>query len=1085
MTNDLDLVKQLEKEIRKKLRQVPLKEIGTVPMTAFAKEDNGHVKGLSICGVKLNCVPAVISKFQRLEKLDLAFNQISDISSLKELEGLAGLYLYNNQISDISNLKDLKRLKRLILYNNQISDISSLKDLSKLTELWLERNQISDISGLKELKNLHRLLLMENKISQLPAEFLDMGIEIKWKWDHRGGIFLEDNPLESPPVESIKKGNDAIRQYFKSLLEEEKASLKQLEKEIGIKLKQVPLERIGEEPLIVFAKDDNGHVKGLSICSVKFPRVPVVLSKFQRLEKLILFKIQISDISSLKELKGLTFLKLGDNQISDISSLRELKGLTKLILFGNLISDISGLKELKGLTELDLSSNRISDISSLKELKELTKLYLSKNQISDISSLKGLKNLKRLLLIENKISQLHAEFLDLGMEIKWKYELPWKGIFLEGNPLESPPVEIIKKGKRAIRQYFKSLEGEKQALNEVKVLLVGEGAAGKTSLVKRLLDEPFDKNESQTHGININPWEITVDNTNIKVRLWDFGGQEIMHATHQFFLSKRSLYILVLDVRKDEKTEYWLNHIKSFGGDSPVMVVINKIDENPGFDLNRLFLMKKYTNIKGFYRLSCASGKGIDEFKKELTKELVSIDLIRTTWAKSWFNVKKQLEEMEDNFISYETYQQICTETGIKSEKEQDILVDFLNDLGVILHFKEFHLEDTHVLEPKWITNAVYKIINSEILSTGKGVLELRRLGEILKAKKGEKTPYKYPPDKYKYIFQLMKKFELCFPIDEEKILVPDLLDVGEPAIDFDYIGALKFRICYNFLPRSVMPRFMVRSHKDIKDKLNWRTGVMLENKAFEASAVVKADQEKKTINIYVNGTQKRDYFAAILHTFREINDSFEQIDAKECVPLPDNPAISVGYLHLVRLEKMGQLEFLPDGAEKTYDAIELLEGIKPKKERQKEVEQLLREGKLIINVQQIQANQQIQKTHTEVHTEVNVEVNVSVDLPAIREDFSDLRDLLESKSPELSGKLKEIMDSLDEVTPKSSQEKLSKPMNKLGRFLKKLGDENSDYGKVLNGIEKGIENGRKVAKIYNKFAQWIPGLPIVPDVFL
>jgi hypothetical protein len=214
------------------------------------------------------------------------------------------------------------------------------------------------------------------------------------------------------------------------------------------------------------------------------------------------------------------------------------------------------------------------------------------------------------------------------------------------------------------------------------------------------------------------------------------------------------------------------------------------------------------------------------------------------------------------------------------------------------------------------------------------------------------KSPYKYPPDKYKYIFQLMKKFELCFPIDEEKILVPDLLDVGEPAIDFDYAGALKFRICYNFLPRSVMPRFMVRSHKDIKDKLNWRTGVMLENKAFEASAVVKADQEKKTINIYVNGTQKRDYFAAILHTFREINDSFEQIEAKECVPLPDNPAISVGYLHLVRLEKMGQIEFLPDGAEKNYNAKELLEGIKPEKERQKEAEQLLREDKIVINVQ-------------------------------------------------------------------------------------------------------------------------------------
>jgi hypothetical protein len=436
---------------------------------------------------------------------------------------------------------------------------------------------------------------------------------------------------------------------------------------------------------------------------------------------------------------------------------------------------------------------------------------------------------------------------------------------------------------------------------------------------------------------------------------------------------------------------------------------------------------------------------------------------------------------MKDNFISYDTYQQICTKAGIKDEKEQDTLVDFLNDLGVILHFKEFHLQDTHVLEPKWITNAVYKIINSEILSSGKGVLELRRLGEILKAKKGEKTAYKYPPDKYKYIFQLMKKFELCFPIDEDKILVPDLLEVGEPPIDFPYTGALKFRISYNFLPKSVMPRFIVRSHKDIKDKLSWRTGVVLENKRFNSTAVVKADQREKIINIYVTGTQKRDYFAHILHTFREINDSFEQIEVDECVPLPDKTKIAVNYLHLLRLERMEQAEFLPEKAERNYNVKELLEGIKPEKERQKEVVQLEREGKIVFQ----QNIQQIQQTRTEVHTEVNVEVNLSVDLPAIREDFADLKELLESKDPELSGKLKEIMDSLDEVTPKSSPEKLSKPMNKLGRFLKKLGDEKSDTGKVLKGIEKGLDIGRKVAKTYNKFAQWIPGLPVVPDVFL
>jgi internalin A len=57
-----------------------------------------------------------------------------------------------------------------------------------------------------------------------------------------------------------------------------------------------------------------------------------------------------------------------------------------------------------------------------------------------------------------------------------------------------------------------------------------------------------------------------------------------MHATHQFFLTKRSVYVLVLDARQGEiegNIHYWLQTIQSFGGDSPVLVVTNKCDVQP------------------------------------------------------------------------------------------------------------------------------------------------------------------------------------------------------------------------------------------------------------------------------------------------------------------------------------------------------------------------------------------------------------------------------------------------------------------------------------------------------------------------
>ena len=538
------------------------------------------------------------------------------------------------------------------------------------------------------------------------------------------------------------------------------------------------------------------------------------------------------------------------------------------------------------ITGLHLDKNELTEIpAEILQLKNLQVLSLSFNQLTSIPGEIGkLGNLQRLDLRSNQLASIPEEITGLDLEINWEDDYK-KGINLQNNPLEKPPVEIVKQGRDAVIKYFKSLEKEgEQPLNEVKVLLVGDGGSGKTSLLKQLIGEGFDEHEPQTHGINIRNRDFKKGEKTINVHFWDFGGQEIMHATHQFFLSKRSLYILVLDGRKEEKIEYWLKHIESFGGDSPVLVVLNKIDENPGFDVNRRFLKKKYNGIEGFYPVSCKKNKGIKNLKENLEKALDDVEIIKTTWPKNWFRVKTQLENIKENFISYEEYQEICSGENIKEDSTQSHLIDFLNDLGVITHFKEDKLEHTQVIEPRWITEGVYKIINSEILANNKGVLKRRYLKEILKQK--DKEDYFYPRDKYDFIIDLMKRFELCYKIDENTVLIPDLLEVQEPELDFfDYDNSLEFLIIYDFLPKSVMPHFIVKMNRNIKDDLQWRTGVVLEDKNYNSTAVIKSDNEAKKIYIWVNGKQKRDYFSVLRHKFLSINSNFEKIGEKEMVP--------------------------------------------------------------------------------------------------------------------------------------------------------------------------------------------------------
>ena len=692
--------------------------------------------------------------------------------------------------------------------------------------------------------------------------------------------------------------------------------------------------------------------------------LPAEIGELTNLTKLDLAGNQLTSLpAEIEKLTNLTELDLSDNKLTSLlAETVKLTNLTSLILSKNELKALPAeIEKLTNLTELDLSKNELKALPpEIGKLTNLTTLNLSDNKLTSLpAEIVKLTNLTTLNLSDNKLTSLPAEIgkltnlTTLNLSHNQLTSLPAEigkltnltTLVLYGNPLESPPPEIVYHGIKAIRSYFKSLEVEKQALNEVKVLLVGDGGAGKTSLVKQLRGEEYNEHEPQTHGINIRDWKVEEEEKNILVHFWDFGGQEIMHSTHQFFLSKRSLYILVLDCREDQKHEYWLKHIESFGGDSPILVVINKIDENPGFDLNRTFLQEKYKGIKGFYRVSCAKGKGIEVFAEALNKAVANdVELIQTPLGTSWFNVKTQLENMTENFISYDEYKELCAKEKITEKIDQDTLVDLLNDLGVILHFKDFELLDMNVLEPKWITNAVYKIINSDKLAECNGALRLDLLDEILK-KEGDEDYY-YPTGRYRYIIDLMKKFELCYEVDRQTVLLPDLLEVPEPEFDFDDAAALKFVIEYDFLPKSVMPRFIVKMHKDIKDELRWRTGVVLEHKEFHSTAVIKADEEKKKIDISVDGGQKRDYFSAILFTFREINRSFEKLKAIEKVPMPGEPEITVSYEHLIRLEKKGTEEYMPDGSENEYKVKDLLGTIYVEKKTEEEILEILRERK-------------------------------------------------------------------------------------------------------------------------------------------
>ncbi len=157
------------------------------------------------------------------------------------------------------------------------------------------------------------------------------------------------------------------------------------------------------------------------------------------------------------------------------------------------------------------------------------------------------------------------------------------------------------------------------------------------------------------------------------------------------------------------------------------------------------------------------------------------------------------------------------------------------------------------------------------------------------------------------------------------RILIPDLLEVQQPVFDFDHSTVLRFRVDYDFLPKSIIARFIVKMNRDIVGDCRWRTGVLLFDETYKSKAIVKADETERKIFIEVTGQHVRDYLTIIRATLREINTSFEKLDFSEKVPLPDDPQVAVSYQHLLHLEIEGIPECYPDGAKRPYKVSDLL----------------------------------------------------------------------------------------------------------------------------------------------------------------
>lgn len=763
-----------------------------------------------------------------------------------------------------SEVQSLEKINVIDFSDLQLESLpASISRLSQLTSLRAANNALTTLpESIGKLSRLVSIDLSDNKLTSLPDSICNLaGLK---------SLIISDNWLVSLPSN------------------------------IGNLSHLVALNLAGNQIADLPRNMENlSELSWLDISCNNLHTFPEVISRIKNLTNLNLSDNNLENLpQEIEHLKFLRRLLMQNNSLTSLpQALCTLTSLIELNVSNNRLynfpEDMGGLYRLKQLCVANNSLEKLPDV--IRNLTELEELDISSNPMKVLPNWVGyMPRLRKLSLAKLQLIQLPQTLLKLRIPFLaddsfYYVQNNLDYININGTQLSIQPISLFdqsrdhsasfRESRKLIENYFHTTQ---VPVREAKVIFLGDGFAGKTYTIQRLLNN-CRKDQyptTETHGILIEDLYAKKDGETYTIRIWDFGGQDIMHEMHRCFLTDRTCYVVMVDTRTNGQTgraRYWLRTIQTLAPKAPVFLLINEFSGGKNRDLDYTGLKRDFANIAGIEY--CSSKDASDEdfrskVESNIIKHALNLDSCKMKLPKSWENVHQDLLSFKENvgseqkkmyYIDREAFHGLCDKYSIPSDSGlRAWLLTWFNDLGVCFsyHMGENGRErtkDYKILDPMWLTSAVYKII-WEKGPTPDGLIPLSEIYRILRipgseALKRDGIPCLeevfYNEEECEYILEIMRMFRMSYPADGKTEFIPNLCNpnsnLDPTPLKWEHHIAYKFR--YSFLPENVLHRLMIYCYTNLRPGMRWRKGFWLECVPCGLSAVIRVTEQNSIEN--------------------------------------------------------------------------------------------------------------------------------------------------------------------------------------------------------------------------------------------